>query len=298
MNSLGILVTNYNTWSLTAECVTNCLKYADEKIDQFVVIDDCSTENFENTFKEIDLVRNKTNLGLIKSLNLGLKSLKTDLILILDSDAWPLEDYVEKIKTYFIDNPEIGIATFNTVNGEGKASDSYEAEPGALSLILGQQLHRLYLNNFLKKSNKINVFTCAMVIRKKVLEEIGLFDENFDWLELDHDICMRASRKGWKIGIMPIKAFHKGSGTPQKVGQRVIRFYKNRWYLLRKFKKVKFEYPTALLICFRLSVEYMLLLTLGPLYYRNMELVRDKVYSRKKMIQYFMSLAWKKSGSN
>lgn len=296
MSQLGILVTNYNTWSLTGTCIKNCLKYADSEIDQFLVVDDCSTESFENTFEEIELIRNQTNQGLIKSLNLGLKNMKTDLILILDSDAWPLEDYIQKIKNYFTENPDVGIATFKTINGNGEESDSYEAEPGALSLILGQQLHRLYLNKFLKKPQNINVFTCAMVIRKRVLEEIGLFDENFDWLELDHDLCMRASRKGWKIEVMPIRAFHRGSGTPQKVGQRVVRFYKNRWYLLRKFKKVKFEYPTALLICFRLSLEYILLSTIGPLYYKNMEIVKDKIYSRKKMIQYFMSLDWKRTG--
>ena len=187
----------------------------------------------------------------------------------------------------------MGIATFRTENSEGKPSDSFEAVPGALSLILGQQLYRLYLNRFLKNPKEINVFTCAMVIRREVLKEIGLFDEKFDWLELDHDICMRASLKGWRINVMPIRAFHQGSGTPQKLGHRVVRFYKNRWYLLRKFDKIKLESLTALLITIRLGMEFIVVWTCGPLYYRNMETVRDKAYSRKKMIQYFLSTEWR-----
>ena len=289
---LGILVTNYNTWKLTSSCVENCLKYADSKIDQFVIVDDCSSEVFENQFEDIHFIKNSSNLGLIKSLNRGLKEMNTDLILILDSDAWPLENYLLKIREYFTKNPAVGIATFQTENSDGKPSDSFEAEPGALSLILGQQLYRLYLRKFLKNPKEINVFTCAMVIRKEVLEDIGLFDENFDWLELDHDICMRASRKGWQIDVMPIRAFHKGSGTPQKVGQRVVRFYKNRWYLLRKFKKIRMENLTAFLISLRLGMEFIGLWTVGALYYKDIEKVKDKAYSRRVMIKYFLSAKW------
>ncbi len=294
----GIMVTNYNTWELTSSCIQHCLKYADSTIDRFIVVDDNSTEKFDNPFKEVDLIRNKTNLGLIKSLNKGLNEIDTDLILILDSDAWPLEKYITGIKDFFSEHPSVGIATFQTENSEGTSTESFEAEPGALSLILGQQLYQIYVNKFRKNAKEINVFTCAMVIRREVLDDIGLFDENFDWLELDHDICMRASRKGWQIKVMPIRAFHKGSGTPQKVGQRVVRFYKNRWYLLRKFDKVKLENITALLISFRLGLELIVLWTFGSLYYRDKDKVRDKAYSRKKMISYFLSYDWKTKGLN
>jgi GT2 family glycosyltransferase len=235
--TLGILVTNYNTWKLTSQCIISCLKYADAPVDQFLVVDDCSSEEFANQYEEVELIKNEHNLGLIKSLNLGVKKLDTDIILIFDSDAWPLENYSHKVKEYFFQNPSIGIATFQTFNSKGQATQSYESEPGVLSLLLGQQLYKIYLEKFEKRPSKINVFTCAMAVRKEVFQEIGVFDENFDWLELDHDLCMRASRKGWNIGIMPIYAFHAGSGTPQKVSHRVIRFYKNRWYLLKKFDK-------------------------------------------------------------
>ncbi|WP_424494962.1 glycosyltransferase family 2 protein [Salinimicrobium sp. GXAS 041] len=287
--TLGILVTNYNTWELTSQCIKQCVEYAEAPFDQFLVVDDCSSEIPGPVPAEIKLIRNKRNLGLIRSLNKGLKDLNSDLVLLLDSDAWPLENYVKGIKEYFRANPEVGIATFKTVNSAGIASASFEAEPGVLSLILGQQLYQWYLNYFIKNPKDINVFTCAMVLRKKVLEDIGLFDKNFDWLELDHDICMRASRRGWKIGVMPIKAFHKGSGTPQKVSHRVIRFYRNRWYLLKKFDKISMPYLVAGIICFRLGIEFLLIWTLGAIYYRNMEIVKDKAHSRKEIIKYFFT---------
>lgn len=291
--TLGILVTNHNTAALTTRCIEQSLKYADAPLDQFVVIDDCSTENYSFDFKEVQVIRNEQNIGLIKSLNKGLQILDTDLVLILDSDAWPLEDYVSRIRNYFKENPQVGIATFQTINAQGLASASHEAEPGVLSLLLGQQLYRLYLNKILKNPGQITVFTCAMVVRKQVLEEIGNFDENYDWLELDHDLCMRASRKGWEIAVMPIRAFHQGSGTPQKVSDRVVRFYKNRWYLLKKFQKINPAFAVAGAIALRMFLEFFLIWTVGRLYYKDIQVLKDKGDSRKKLLTYFLWSAWR-----
>src|SRR5690349_5603516 len=117
--TVGILTTNYNTAELTSRCISNCLRYADDQIDQFTVVDDCSTEIFENSFNEVQLLRNTENVGLVRSLNKGLKVTGTDLIILFDSDAWPLEGYILKTKKFFEDNPEVGIAAYQTENAGG-----------------------------------------------------------------------------------------------------------------------------------------------------------------------------------
>lgn len=126
-----------------------------------------------------------------------------------------------------------------------------------------------------------------MVLRNEVLKEIGGFDEKYDWLELDHDICMRAMRSGWEVGVIPVRAFHKGSGTPQLVSKRVIRFYQNRIKLLKKFKK----YPAPLLlnglIVMRLSFEYMLINIFGRIKYSD-SIRKDKSHSRSTLISCFL----------
>ena len=284
--SIGILITNYNTWSMTSEAIQHCFTYAGTDSIHVTVVDDASTEVFNNQFGEsIRLIRQEKNQGLIKSLNLGLTSINTELICIFDSDAWPLEPFTEGVKDYFKNNPSVGIAAFKTEDIHGFPNASFEAEPGIMSLVLGQKLYQYYQKVFLSKPKAITVYTCAMVIRKQVLEEIGLFDENFDWLELDHDICMRAIRKGWGIGILPLRAFHKGSGTPQKVSHRVVRFYKNRWYLLSKFNKVKSPVIAKQLILARIQSERMMLSTFGKLLFKNKDVWDDKIQGRKDLIQ-------------
>lgn len=282
--TIGILITNYNTWPLTSQSISHCLKYADDQIDQFVVVDDCSTEPSFNQYPQVNLITHSQNKGLVSSLNTGLAALHTDLIMIFDSDAWPLEPYLIEVKNYFSRHPEIGIAAFQTEREDGSPAASYEAEPNAVSLLLGQQLYSRYQKRFQKNPKKMTVYTCAMIIRKQVIEDIGGFDTSYDWLELDHDICMSATRKGWKIGIVPLRAIHKGSGTPQQVSHRVIRFYKNRIKLLKKFGKYPLGYTLNLLILVRVTFEWAFLETVGRMRY-NKERLNDKLFSRKELIK-------------
>ena len=223
---------------------------------------------------------------MVRSLNKGLKELDPDLIFIFDSDAWPLEDFVLKTKTYFKDHPGIGLAAFKTEKLNGEPSPAFEAEPNAISLLLGQQLYHQYQKYFSGSPTDITIYTCAMVVRKEVLDQIGLFDENYDWLELDHDICMRATRSGWKIGLLPLRAVHIGSGTPQKVSHRVIRFYKNRLKLLRKFNKYPAEKFLNALVVLRLATEYSLFKVLGRFKYER-EVLNDKLLCRSELIKLF-----------
>ncbi|UEG52658.1 glycosyltransferase [Mucilaginibacter daejeonensis] len=285
--TVGLITTNYNTWELTSKCIENCMAFADDTIEQFVVIDDHSTQPFENQFKNIKLIRNSENLGLVKSLNKGLQAVDTDLVILFDSDAWPLENYILRTKQYFDEHPEVGIAAYTTENASGRPAIAYEPEPDAMSLILGQKLHGYYQKLFNNEPKQITVYTCAMVLRKEVIQQVGGFDESYDWLELDHDICMSAIRKGWKIGIIPVRAFHKGSGTPQKVSKRVIRFYQNRMKLLKKFNKYPAKYLLNTLIVSRLMVEYLSINTIGRFKMSN-EIREDKSYSRSKLISMFL----------
>jgi len=291
--TFGVLTTTYNTWNLSSNCIKNCFTYADDRIDRFIVVDDCSSIPFTNEFGGITLIRNQKNEGLTKSLNIGIQSINTDLIAIFDSDAWPLENYILETKAFFTNNLEIGIAVYDTQNERGEPLLSYEAEPDVMSVLLGQRLYGKYQKLWRKESKQITLYTCAMVIRKQVLEQIGGFDEKYDWLELDHDICMRATRKGWKMGVIPVKAFHKGSGTSQKVANRVIRFYKNRVRLLMKFNKYPYKFALNSLVAIRLVVEYIFIKTIGIFMYSK-DIRKDKAYSRYELAKWFMSGGIKK----
>lgn len=86
---------------------------------------------------------------------------------------------------------------------------------------------------------------CAMMIKRSVLENVGLFDIDYQNYMEDYDMCYRVTRAGYKIGYVPsARIYHKDSLTAGKnpklrrwfIGRNTVLFYRknNRfpaWYL-------------------------------------------------------------------
>jgi GT2 family glycosyltransferase len=287
--TIGVVITNYNSWDLALNSVRAHLDYAGHAIERIIIVDDCSDRPFEGSELDprIRVVRNESNLGFVRSVNVGFKHLDTDLVLLFDADAYPLMDYSPIIQREFSRDETLGVLGFATYGRNNQATGSADHEPGVLSLVLGQQLDRLYKKYFRRRTKAAVVYSCAMSVRRLAFEEVGGFDENFDWLEPDNDFCIRIRRQGWVVkSSSEIKAFHEGGGTPQRASDRVLRYYKNKWYLLRKHGKVRNVALVRAAILLRLRVEYLVLLLFGRLLFSDREVLLDKLSGRRRIISY------------
>jgi GT2 family glycosyltransferase len=286
--TIGVVITNYNSWDIAIQCVEAHLRFAGYALEKIILVDDCSTKHSDYVFDpKVCVVRNSTNLGFVKSVNVGFRNLDTDIVLLFDADAAPLMDYSEWIRNAFSKDASLGIVGFTTFDKDHHKTGSSETEPGALSLILGQQLYHRY-QHFLKQNDeKLVVYSCTMAVRKKAFDSVGGFDENFDWLDPDNDFCMSVRKKGWNIQYSgQLEAYHEGGGTPQLVSHRVLRFYKNRWYLLRKHGKIKNAWLAKNLILARLRLEYGFLKLFGKAVFKDPVVFEDKLTGRKKIIEF------------
>lgn len=282
--TLGVVVTNYNTWDLVARGVEHVRAHG-QGVDRVLVVDDASTTPPPGDLAA-EVLANPRNLGLVRSLNRGLRAVGTDLAVLFDSDAWPLAPFAARLRQLFAEDPRLAVVGFATVDEAGRPTASAEAEPGVASLVLGQRLHALWLR-LVPGRGPQNVFTCAMALRLEAFTELGGFDEAFDWLDLDHDLCMRARRAGWKVIQAPdLVAFHRGGGTPQSTSERVLRLYKTRWLLLRKLGKIRHPRLVRALVLARLRAEYVLLAMAGRLLFRDRAALEDKLAGRRAVLAY------------
>src|SRR3990167_3030345 len=90
MKNVSFIIPSYNTGQTIGKSIQSILNQKYKGKIEIVVIDDCSTDNSVNLikkFKKIRLVQNKTNLGLAKTLNKGIKSSKYELISIVWGDC-------------------------------------------------------------------------------------------------------------------------------------------------------------------------------------------------------------------
>jgi GT2 family glycosyltransferase len=286
LSTLGVVVTNYDSAALTARCLEGVLGHR-EGIDRILVVDDASPQGPPAPPDPTVEVRvNPENLGLIRSLNRGIREIGTDLVVLFDSDARPLVPFAARVQQCFATDPRLAVLGFATVDEAGRPAGSHDDEPEIWSLLLGQRLHAL-TKRLSRGRGNLCVYTCAMALRRTAFDELGGFDETFDWLDLDNDLCMSAHRAGWRVAHEPsLVALHTGSGAPQTTSQRVLRFYKNRWRLLSKFGKVRRPASIRALILGRLAVEMLALRLIGPLLVPNSRDREDKLAGRRAVFDY------------
>src|ERR1700733_5444787 len=92
---ISILVVSFNTRDVLRECLLSVYREADSLRIQVIVVDNASVDGsaamIEREFPEVELIRNKVNLGFGPANNLGFKSVRGRYVVLLNSDAFLTE---------------------------------------------------------------------------------------------------------------------------------------------------------------------------------------------------------------
>ena len=286
--TVGVLVTNYNSWELARQCVEAHLELHGDRLARVVLLDDASPQPapFESDGR-FELIINPKNLGFAANLNQGVTLMGTDIVLIFDADARPRDPYFDRVVAEFSADPDLALTGFATINEAGAPTPSSDKEPNAWSLILGQALYAR-LGRFLELPEKrVCLWLCTLGVRREIFEQLGGFDEGFDLLEADIDLSMRVHRANKRLKLLDdVVAFHSGGGTPMSLSSRLLRFYANRWRLLVKHDKMRFPQFYKSLILLRLRVELAVLRAAGKRLFPDAAVRRDKLEGRRRIIRY------------
>jgi GT2 family glycosyltransferase len=285
--SIGVLVLNYGTWEIALRAISAAIELEYPGVTEFVLFDDGSpSAPPDNIDTRIQVIRNEENRGFAKALVAAFPQMKSDIVVLFDSDAFPLAPFAAKVREQFEADHNLGQIAFQSEDEMGSPTESLMKEPTQWSLILGQALYARVPHRPITPSNLCAIAGC-MATRIKAYRNVGGIDGNFDMLDLDLDYSMRLRRNNWKIvADTSIRVFHVGGGTPQLQRKRILRFYKCRWYLLRKHGRIRSVALTRAIILTRLGIEKMILQLLGPYLFRNPEILADKVLGRQNLISY------------
>lgn len=286
--SVGVLVTNYNSWELARQCIEANLQLHGDRLARVVLLDDASPmpPPFESDGR-FELIVNPKNIGFAANLNQGVRLMGTDIVLIFDADARPLEPYLDTLLPAFEADAQLALLGFSTVDESGHPTPSTDKEPNAWSLILGQALYARLQKWIERNEERQCLWMCALAVRRSSFETLSGFDEEFDLLDVDIDLSMRAHRAGYQVqSRSDLLAFHTGGGTPMLLSHRLLRFYANRWRTLIKHDKMKSPYLCKVAILLRLQIELNLLRLLGARLFPDPAVRRDKLEGRRRIIRY------------
>ncbi len=221
-NKVSIIVPIYNAYEDTKKCIKSVLE--NTKIPyELILIDDCSPDKRIGTLLneikktgDIKIIRNKENKGFVKSINIGIKNSKGDVVL-LNSDTIVTSKWLQKLIITAYSDKKIGTVT-PLSNAAGAFSVPEIGKdnkiPAHLTLNEMASLVEKVSENVNMKVPTGNGF--CMFIKRETINNVGLFDEkNFGkGYGEENDFCMRAIEKSWtNIIDDSTYIYHKGSSS-------------------------------------------------------------------------------------
>ncbi|HEX6429714.1 MAG TPA: glycosyltransferase [Niastella sp.] len=261
MERVSVVIPVYGQWHLLKRNIDALLHYDRDRIAEIIVVDDCSPEPNPYRFSNdvVMITRNKNNLGYTGTVNNGLRKATSGIIVLLDSDAYPLGPFIGKLINMYNADSTIGCIGFGTIDDTGRDTGNYEYEPSAGELIIGQQLAaKLFFLRFRRNKNKLP-YSCAVSFTRECIEGVNYLDGNFPVLDADNDISMRIHRSKWKLVFTKeIMICHSGGNSYKINYKRVLLFHESRWKLLKKHNLLLFPGLTKFLLRTRIIMECLL----------------------------------------
>lgn len=245
---VSIVIAHHNKKEFLEKSLSSLLRQTYSTIE-IVLVDNNSTDGsvdyIKKEFPSVKIIACKENYGFAKANNIGIKETKGELIVALNNDTEVVSNWLEELvkainsdekvgmcssKILFMKNPTMINSTGMCISRSGACWDR-----GMFEYDNGQYQHI---------EKVFGPCGCAAMYRKEMLEEIGLFDEDFYAYAEDVDLAFRGRLAGWECLYVPkAVVYHLHGGTAGYVSDYTI-YYGNRNIIWNAFK----NFPRGILI--------------------------------------------------
>jgi N-acetylglucosaminyl-diphospho-decaprenol L-rhamnosyltransferase len=169
----------------------------------------------------------QANLGLAAGWNRGIAETSTTYVLILNADAWAVDDGVEKLLAFAESRQDAAVVGPKLLNPDGSLQRSVRGFPTLWRL----STEYFFLRKLAPRTRALNAFYAGgfdhdrvleaefvmgsvMLARREAIEQVGPLDEDFFLFSEETDWCYRFGRAGWKVLFFPGAEFvHVGGAS-------------------------------------------------------------------------------------
>lgn len=261
--TLATIVVNYRTADLTIECLRSCIDAHRGIPDaQVIVVDNCSGDGSDDVIEaaieenswddRVRLTRSPVNGGFSAGNNVALKEVDADLYLLLNSDTLVYDGAIETLIRVLEQRPDVGLIGPRIEWPDGAPQNTcYRFRTPITEFLVGAKTD-VFTRMFPRHVAAMPVpeqecepdwtsFACCL-IRREVIDQVGLLDEGYFMYFDDIDYCRRARDIGWKVLHYPsarIIHLRGQSGPVKKLAaerkRRPAYFYHSRNRYFAKF---------------------------------------------------------------
>lgn len=252
---LSIVIVSWNV----REHIVNCLRSIEQNHPrddcEVIVVDNASADDTVDTlrrdFPNTIVIINKANRGFSAANNQAIRVAQGEYILLLNPDTIVHAKALDSLISFLDDNKHVGACGPRFLYKDGTDITPIGSPPTFRSLLHGKTVlrstgifkaHYRKLKkrefDFEKQAEAALLSGAAALMRRSVLEEIGLMDENFFLYYEDTDLFSRIAKAGWKMVYVPeaVVTHIGGRSSVQISGHKKILLYKSLFVYLRKHK--------------------------------------------------------------
>lgn len=282
---VSIVIVNFNTKQLTLDAIHSVFQSKTGYPYEILLVDnnssDGSMEAFKREFPTLTMIENRENVGFARANNQAIKMAKGRYILLLNSDTIVYEETLQVMLDFMEEQPKVGASGCKVVLPDGSLDKacrrSFPTPQASLYHFLG--LTKLFPDNSRfnqyqlghldpDKDYPVDCLVGAfMLLRRDVIEQVGLLDEKFFMYGEDIDWCYRIKEAGWDIHYYPYTSIihYKGASSRRKPFKIIYEFHRAMILFHRKHFAKKYSFIVNGLVYVGVSLKFLLSLIINRL---------------------------------
>lgn len=247
---VSVIIVNYNGRRFLRDCLGS-LETQRYRHFEAVFVDNGSTdgsvEYVRSAFPRVRVIALDRNLGFCKANNIAIRETRGEAVVLLNNDTTVAPTWLQELLSAAACRSDVGIFASRILQMRQPdalyaAGDCYWAY--GLAYRRGEGLPAA--GRYDQPEEVFSACACAALYRRSVLDQIGLFDEDFVTGCEDVDLSFRARIAGHKVLYVPAAVVcHFGSAT-SGIGNPRVEFLTSRNFEYVFFKNM----PLALLLRF------------------------------------------------
>jgi N-acetylglucosaminyl-diphospho-decaprenol L-rhamnosyltransferase len=255
--SLSIIIVGWNVRQLLETALASIYASVLEgEPPEVILVDNASTDGTPamvgTAYPQVRLIANRVNRGFTGANNQGIAAAGGEYILLLNPDTEVIGDALNRLVAYLEQHPRVGLVGPRLLNPDGTTQSSRRRLPTLPILFLESTwLEGLTPKGLLKAHYMLDrsdasdqevgwVTGAAMLVRRAVIEQVGVLDEGFFMYSEELDWCRRIRDAGWEVAYTPTsEIIHYGGKSSEQVAPaRHIYFQSSKVRYTQKYHGV------------------------------------------------------------
>lgn len=248
---LSVVIVNWNTRELLRACLESIRQHTSEITYEIIVVDNASHDGssamVRQQFPDVRLIENTENLGFAAANNQAIRMARGNAVILLNSDTELVENSLRILHDFLFSRDSIGAVGGRLIYPGGAPQWSYGFAPSlgrmlwiTLSGILRIQRGRkpgAVIPQADEPAHPVEYIVGAdLMIKRAVLDQVGLLDETFFAYFEETDLCTRIRQAGHQIWYTPATSIiHRiGSSFGPESAHRLRIYYTSLFLYLQK----------------------------------------------------------------